>query len=104
MIVERNNYVTINLDAILQNYQAVCEKSGVPVMAVIKADAYGHGAVQIARLLDHVCPYFGVSSVSEALELRQAGIQKPVLILGHTPSSVFHKLVGAGIRPAIFNM
>ena len=101
--MERNNYVTINTDAILSNYRAVCQKAGVPVMAVVKADAYGHGAVQIARLLEAECPFFGVSSLSEALELRQAGIQKPILILGHTPISVFPKLLGADIRATIFS-
>lgn len=100
--MKRNNYVKINMDAILENYRAVCQKTGVPVMAVIKADAYGHGAVQVAHLLEQECPFFGVSSVSEALELRQANIQQPILILGHTPSSVFHLLIGQGIRPTIF--
>ena len=100
--MERNNYVKIDMDAILHNYRAVCEKTGVPVMAVIKADAYGHGAVQVARLLDAQCPFFGVSSVSEALELRKSGIEKPILILGHAPVSAFSRLAGAGIRPTIF--
>lgn len=98
-----NNYVKIDMDAILDNYRAVREKTGTPVMAVVKADAYGHGAVQIARLLQPECPFFGVSSVSEALELRRAGIDTPVLILGHTPVSAFPLLVGAGIRPTIFS-
>ena len=97
-----NNYVKINMDAILHNYRAVCEKTKVPVMAVVKADAYGHGAVQVAKLLADICPFFGVSSVSEALELRKAGIAAPILILGHTPVSAFPLLVGAGIRPTIF--
>ncbi len=99
-----NNYVKIDLDAILANYRAVQEKVKVPVMAIIKADAYGHGAVQIARLLKDECPFFGVSSVSEALELRQAGITAPVLILGHTPVSAFPVLVQEQIRPAIFSL
>ncbi|MBQ8910254.1 MAG: alanine racemase [Oscillospiraceae bacterium] len=102
--MKRNNYVKINTDAILANYRAVCEKTGVPVMAIIKADAYGHGAVQVAHLLEQECPFFGVSSVSEALELRQAHISQPILILGHTPPSVFHLLVGQGIRPTIFSL
>lgn len=102
--MERNNYVTIDTDAILSNYRAVCHKAGVPVMAVIKADAYGHGAVQIARVLVGECPFFGVSSLSEALELRQAGIQTPILILGHVPVSVFPKLLGSHIRTAIFSI
>ncbi len=102
--MERNNYVTINTDAILSNYRAVCQKAGVPVMAVVKADAYGHGAVQIARLLDQECPFFGVSSLSEALELRQAEIEKPILILGHTPVAVFPRLLGKDIRVTVFSL
>ena len=98
-----NNFVKINQDAILANYRAVCQKTKVPVMAVVKADAYGHGAVQVAKLLAAECPFFGVSSVSEALELRRAGIETPILILGHTPVSAFSLLVGAGIRPTIFS-
>ncbi len=102
--MERNNYVTIHLDAILENYRAVCRKTQVPVMAVIKADAYGHGAVQVARLLEKECPFFGVSSLSEALELRQHGVETPILILGHAPVSVFPMMVGKGIRPTIFSL
>ena len=62
--MERNNYVKIDMDAILFNYRSVCQKVSVPVMAIIKADAYGHGAVQVAHLLEKECPFFGVSSVS----------------------------------------
>ena len=47
-----SNYVKIDLDAIAENFAAVEKKTGVPVMAIIKADAYGHGAVQVARLLE----------------------------------------------------
>ena len=62
MFVERNNYVKIDLDAILSNYRAVCEKTGVPVMAVVKADAYGHGAACIAPVLQEAgVEYFAVS-------------------------------------------
>ena len=82
-----NNYVTIDLDAIYRNVTAVREKAGVPVMGIIKADAYGHGAIPVARLLESRCAFFGVSSIWEALELRQAGLNIPILILGHTPVS-----------------
>ena len=68
-------------------------------MAVIKADAYGHGAVPIARLLENRCAFFGVSSMSEALELRDAGIARPILILGYTPPEAFPDAVRLGIRP-----
>ena len=97
-----NTRVLIDLDAISHNIDAVREKAGVPVMAVIKADAYGHGAVPIARLLRSKCAFFGVSSMLEALELRRAGIDNPILILGHTPPAAFPEAVRQGIRPAIF--
>ena len=93
-----NNYVKINLDAIGENFRAVEEKCGVPVMAVVKADAYGHGAVQVARHLKDRCRFFGVSSLSEGLELRRAGIDAPILILGHTPGAGFAQAVAEEIR------
>ena len=92
----------IDLDAIRHNIRAVHERAGVPVMAIIKADAYGHGAVEIARHIDGDCAFFGVSSILEALELRQAGIEKPILILGYTPVATFPEAIRQGIRPAIF--
>lgn len=92
----------IDLDAIRHNIQAVHERARVPVMAIIKADAYGHGAVEIARHIDGDCAFFGVSSILEALELRQAGIEKPILILGYTPVAAFPEAIRQGIRPAIF--
>lgn len=92
----------IDLDAIRHNINEVKLRAGVPVMAIIKADAYGHGAVEIARHLDGDCAFFGVSSMLEALELRQADIQKPILILGYTPVEAFPEAIRLGIRPAIF--
>ena len=99
-----NTFVTVDLDAIAHNIGAVAEKTGADVMAVIKADAYGHGAVTVARHLVDKVTFFGVSSVCEALELRNAGIQIPILILGHTPSSAFETIVTQNIRPSIFCM
>ena len=97
-----NSYVKIDLDVIARNFAAIQKKAAVPVMAVVKADAYGHGAVQVARLLEGKCAFFGVSSMLEALELRQAGLTTPVLILGHTPPAAFADAIRLGIRPAIF--
>ena len=98
-----NTYVKIDLDAIESNISAISKRAGVDVMAVIKADAYGHGAIQVARLLQDKCAFFGVSSVLEAMELRRAGIYNPILILGHTPVSAFPALVQAEIRPTIYH-
>lgn len=99
-----NTYVNIDLDAVARNFSAVCQRAGVPAMAVVKADAYGHGAVPIARLLEPQCAMFGVSSMQEALELRRAGLCKPILILGHTPICAYEEAISQGIRPAIFRM
>ena len=95
--------VKIDLDVIARNFDAVKEKVKVPVMAIIKADAYGHGAIQVARLLENKCSFFGVSSMLEAMELRQAGLTNPILILGHTPINAFPMAIENGIRPAIFH-
>lgn len=92
----------IDLDAISRNIDAVIAKSRKRVMAVVKADAYGHGAVQVARLLEKKCAFFGVSSILEALELRRANIETPILILGSTPAESFPVAVKNHIRPAIF--
>ena len=95
--------VKIDLDAISANFDAIRKKAGVPVMAVIKADAYGHGAIQVARLLQDKCAFFGVSSMLEAMELRQAGLSTPILVLGHTPVNAYATAIEEGIRPAIFH-
>ena len=97
-----NTYVNIDLDAIAENFEAVRQKAGTAVMAVVKADAYGHGAIQVARLLEDKCAFFGVSSMLEAQELRLTGIQKPILILGHTPVGTYPIAVAENVRPAIF--
>ena len=98
-----NTFVRIDLDAIDANIDAIRQRVGVDVMAIIKADAYGHGAIQVARLLQDKCSFFGVSSMLEAMELRRAGIYNPILILGQTPIRAFPTLVQAEIRPTIFH-
>lgn len=99
-----NTWVNIDLDAIAENFRVIREKAGKQVCAVIKADAYGHGAVPVAQLLEGMCAFFGVASVAEALELKQAGIQTPVLLLGHTPSSLFPAVVEQGVRCTVFDL
>ncbi len=97
-----NTQLFIDLDAIRHNIRAVKQRANAPVMAIIKADAYGHGAVQLARLLDEDCAFFGVSSIVEALELRQSGTQKPILVLGRTPVCAFADAIRNEIRPTIY--
>ena len=71
-----NTYVNIDLDAISENFDAIRQKSGKAVLAVVKANGYGHGAVRIARLLRGKCGFFGVATLQEALQLRKAGIRE----------------------------
>lgn len=97
-----NSYAIINLDAMEDNFRAIRQRAGVPVMGIIKANAYGHGAVQVARFLQDQCAFFGVATMPEALELRQAGITLPILLLGPAPAATFACAVKAGIRPTIF--
>ena len=92
-----NTYVQIDLDAIEANFRGVLERAQGPVMAVVKADAYGHGAVPVAKLLEEHCAMFAVSSVGEALALRQADIKKPILLLGHTPAQLMELAVDTGM-------
>lgn len=102
-MVLSQTYAKIDLDAIVSNYEHICQKAGKPAMAIIKADAYGHGAVQVAKALVSKCPFFGVSSVAEALELRKSGVETPILLLGHTHPGLFDRVVAGDIRPAIFS-
>ena len=97
-----NTFVKIDLDAISHNCDAVCNRAGQAVMAVVKADAYGHGAVQIARLLEDRCAFFGLASITEALQLRHAGIKTPLLVLGNMPEEAFGVAIQNGIRVTVY--
>ena len=71
----------IDLDAFVHNYRHARRLGGGRALAVVKADAYGHGAVACARALDGEADGFGVACIEEALELREAGIRAPILLL-----------------------
>ncbi len=77
-------WCSVNLDAIAHNYNYTKSKTRAEVICIIKADAYGHGAVKVAcRLEDEGCTFFAVSSIEEALELRHGGIKGSILVLGY---------------------
>lgn len=97
-----NNYARIDLDILKENMRKIRTYTNTPVLLVVKADAYGHGAVPVAKHLEEDCAFLGVAAMSEALELRRNGITKPILMLGHTPVSAYPLAVKLGIRPAIF--
>jgi len=86
-------WVEVDLDALAHNVQQIRERlsSNTELMAVVKADAYGHGAVAIARTALHYgATWLGVATIPEGIELREAGIQAPILLLGatNTPEQV----------------
>lgn len=99
-----NTYAKVRLDIIRENYRAIREKAGVPVLAVVKADAYGHGAVAVAKCLEKECEFFGVANVAEALQLRNSGIRTPILVLGHVSTELLSVMVQQEIRPTIFTL
>jgi len=72
-------------------------------MAVVKADAYGHGAVQVAREIEDKCDFLGVACIEEAAELLKAGIQTPLLILGYVFEDVYDIVVKNSIRIPVFS-
>lgn len=77
-------------------------KPGTKLMAIIKADAYGHGAVMVAQTLEDVADAYGVAILEEGIELRQAGINKPILILGYTPAPLYSAMIKYDIATAVF--
>lgn len=102
----RSTRVEISLDALRHNIEAFrsCLPERIALMAVIKADAYGHGAVQVAReTLEHGVSYLAVAFLDEAIELRQAGIEAPILVLGHAPVKGIELAAREGITLTAFS-
>ena len=97
-------YAKIDLDAIEHNIALVKQKiaANTKLMLVVKADAYGHGAVVIAKEFEKIADYLGVAEINEALELRAAGIKTPILILGYTSPHCFESAVKNDITLTIF--
>ncbi len=97
-------WAEIDLDALEHNYQVARKRIGpdVKYLGVVKADAYGHGAVPIARKLESLgADYLAVSSYDEAMELRRADVGLPILILGHTPVEMVPQLLKYHITQAV---
>lgn len=98
-------YAKIDLDAICGNIRAVRSKigDGVRLMAVIKADAYGHGAVPVGLALQDLVDGFAIAVVEEGVVLRQNGIHKPMLILGYTDSYQYPDVIRNDIAQTIYS-
>lgn len=97
-------YASVNLDAIYDNMKNIKEntKDGTGMIAVIKTDGYGHGAVPIAKTVDELVWGYAVATSDEGVNLRTNGVTKPVIILGYTHESQYEKIVENDLRPAIF--
>ena len=101
----KRTWAEIDLSALRHNYQLVRSKvdPSVKIMCIVKADAYGHGVQNIAREHQRIgADWFGVSNLHEALQLRNYGITRPILILGYTPPDRAAELALFGISQAVF--
>jgi len=94
----------IDLSAVRKNIEAIraSVRPESKLMVVLKADGYGHGAVPIAKRIDDIADAYGMAIVEEAVELREAGITKPILVLGYTASHLYDKVVQYDITQTIF--
>lgn len=95
----------IDLDAVLYNMESMHKKlkPGTKIAAVVKADGYGHGAVEISRVLENL-PYlwgYAVATSNEAMQLVEAGRNKPIIILGLSFPEQFEEIVENDLRPAV---
>ncbi len=99
-------WAQIDVDGIRENIKVMKDllSEDKKILAVIKANGYGHGAVQLAKYLDDLADYYGLAIIEEAMELRSAGITKPLLILGHTSPAHFKLLLDYDICPTIYNL
>jgi Alanine racemase len=98
-------YAKIDLNAIAHNIGEVKKvDSSVKVMAVIKADAYGHGSKIVGDFLQDKVDYFGVATIEEAIELREYHIDLPILILGYTSPKQYGDIIEYDITQTIYNL
>lgn len=108
--MKKNSRITayIHMNAVAANFENMRKKleEDTKMIAVVKADGYGHGAVPVAELVE---PYdyiwgFAVAAVEEGLTLREAGIRKPILVLGYTFEEDYGTMITNEIRPAVFTL
>ena len=99
-----STWIEVDLEAIRHNVGRLRQIAGVPVMAVVKANGYGHGIVQSTRAgLEGGAAWCGVARIEEALVLRQAGIQAPILVTGYTSPLRVPEAVSEAIVLSVYN-
>lgn len=99
-------YAGVNLDYVGENIDSIASnlKPDTGIIAVIKTDAYGHGALPIAKELEHkdVVFGYGVATAEEALQLKNNGIRKPIIIIGYSFPSAYEEMIVRDVRLAVF--
>ncbi len=102
--LQKRTWAEIHLDNIAQNVKAMREKlpETCRFLGVVKANAYGHGAIPVAKKLEVIgCEYLAVACIDEAIELREAGVRTPILILGYTPPEYAAQLRAHDVTQAV---
>ncbi len=103
---KRPTWAEIDLAAIRNNLRCIKEalSPGTRIMAVVKANAYGHGVREVTRVcLEEMIDFLAVATLDEALELRDEGITAPVMVLGYVPRQYAELIVSHGIRTAVYD-
>lgn len=100
------SFAEINLGAIEHNLNEIKKLlgEGVKTLAVVKADAYGHGLVPVSKRIENKVDYFAVATVEDALALRENEIRKPIIILSYTSPLQYDALLGNDITATIYNV
>ena len=104
---QTRTWTEIDLSNLEHNYRALRAMlpQGCRFLGVVKADAYGHGAVPVSKRLEQLgAEYLAVACLDEAMELRQAGITTPILILGYTPVERADTLLEGGITQTVYDL
>lgn len=103
----KRTWAEISLDAIIRNFDVIKAKikGRAKICCVIKADGYGHGAAELARIYEELgADFFAVSNIDEGIEIREAGCKLPMLILGYTPVSDAARLAKYNISQTVFSL
>lgn len=106
-MVDLAAWAEIDLNALAHNVKEVCRVKGskAEVMAVVKANAYGHGAVEVAKTaLDNGATRLAVARTTEGIQLREAGIKVPILVLGYTPLEQIPEIIEYGLEQTVYGL
>ena len=101
----RPTIAQIDLDALAFNFRQLQKRvpKGVRILAIVKADAYGHGALPISRKLEKIgVEYLGVAIAEEGVELRKGGVRAPILVLGGIYDGDIEKIFRFNLTPVVF--